>query len=225
MTRAAAALCAVSLLLALNATPAAAGADPTAKCAAAKLKAAGKKYAAKTKCEAAAIVKGEPVSAECLQRAEQKFVAAFAKADSNGDCLGDPGAIDTEIDACLASLVDGITTPASTTTTTTMTTSTTATTPTDMDPPAVVSAADVSTNSVTVVFDESLDAASVQPSDFALDNGASVLAATPVSHGIVVLSTTALTPSVTYTVTVTGVTDTAGNVIAAPDNQAQFTAG
>src|SRR5262245_37097362 len=63
------------------------GAGPAATCAAAKLRAAGKKAAAKLKCVAKAAGKSVPVAGLCLSRAETKFAAVFAKVDAKGGCL------------------------------------------------------------------------------------------------------------------------------------------
>src|SRR6185369_174871 len=65
-------LCAVAI-----ATPAFAGGTPAQKCAASKMKAAGKKYAGRAKCYAKALGTGSPVSNDCLQKVEDKFAAAF----------------------------------------------------------------------------------------------------------------------------------------------------
>ena len=76
-------LSAIGALLAF-ATPADAN-----KCGAAKLKATGKKAAAKLGCHAKAVGKGIPVDAPCLDKAEAKFTDAFAKSlEADGhDCV------------------------------------------------------------------------------------------------------------------------------------------
>jgi hypothetical protein len=84
-------------------------ADPAAaqnKCAAAKVKAAGKKASNKAKCHSSAVKKGDPVDAACLTKAETKFNASFAKAEAKPPCLttGDGAAIEAKIDAFIADL-------------------------------------------------------------------------------------------------------------------------
>src|SRR5262245_39999942 len=81
-------------------------ADPAAACAAAKLKAAGKKASAKLNCVAKAAAKGLPVDGLCLSKAETKFAAAFAKADGKGGCLtpNDAGTIEASVDTCVTTL-------------------------------------------------------------------------------------------------------------------------
>lgn len=123
MTRILAALCSACLLAPVVVATAIA-ADPQAVCEAMKIKAAGKKYAGKANCAAKAVLKNEPVSAECLQKAELKFITAYLKADLKGDCSGDAAAVEEGIDACLVDLLGEIT-PTTTTTTTMATTTTT----------------------------------------------------------------------------------------------------
>jgi len=70
-------------------------------CAASKLKATGKKAAAKLKCEAKVIAKEqEPTDPECLAKAEEKFLKAFAKAEGKGGCVseGDAVAVEANVD-------------------------------------------------------------------------------------------------------------------------------
>src|SRR5881398_823813 len=61
------------------------------RCAAAKIKAAGKKAHAKALCYAKAAAAGIPVSQACLDKAEAQFSAAFAnaeeKASNSGGCV------------------------------------------------------------------------------------------------------------------------------------------
>lgn len=95
------------------------------KCVAAKIKAAGKRTYAETKCHQKAIVKGAAVDPDCLSKAEVKFQADTAKANAAGACSGDAATLDVRVDACVASLVDSVqpsttTTAASTTTTSTL---------------------------------------------------------------------------------------------------------
>lgn len=67
-------------------------------CAAAKLKAAGKKEHAKLQCEAKALSKDLAVTdAECLEKAEGKFAAAFSKIETKGDCVSGFDAVTVEL--------------------------------------------------------------------------------------------------------------------------------
>lgn len=217
----------LALLLgfALVPAPVGAGADPAARCAAAKIKAAGRKYNGKAKCHAKAILRSEGVSAACLQRVEEKFLAAFAKADGMGTCAGSAAGVEADVDACMVDLVTEILPPSTTTTTPIPPSTTTTTTLGDVDPPGISSSQQVGATEVQIVFDELLQPSSVSPngSNFALSNGA-VLAATLQPDGMtVVLITSVLLPSTTYTVTVVGVTDLSGNAITAPDDETTFT--
>lgn len=84
-----------------------AGITPEQKCASAKMKAVGKKYAAKAKCYAKALSQSAAVDAACLQLAESKFQTAFDKAEAKGGCLNEnnAAAIEAKIDTCLADVV------------------------------------------------------------------------------------------------------------------------
>jgi hypothetical protein len=78
------------------------------KCNALKLKATGKKTLKKLVCHAKAVGKNEVVDADCLQKAEDKFTGAFARAEGKNDCIdlnGDAGSIEAEVDV----LVDDVT--------------------------------------------------------------------------------------------------------------------
>jgi hypothetical protein len=77
-----------------------------AKCAASKIKATGKKAAAKGKCYATAVSKNESVDTACLAKAELKFGSTFAKAEAQPPCLtyGDASAMEAKVDAFIASL-------------------------------------------------------------------------------------------------------------------------
>jgi hypothetical protein len=99
----------VMIVIAFLVSPAGAATDPVAKCTAAKVKAAGKKYASKTKCQAVAIVKGVAVDADCLLKAESKFNEAIVKAESSVPCVGDGTAIENSVDSCLTDLLDEVT--------------------------------------------------------------------------------------------------------------------
>ena len=80
--------------------------SPAAKCAAAKQKAAVKKVGGKLKCHQKAAATGDPVDADCLAAAEDKFAAAIAKADSKGGCVrtGDAAAIEAAADRCISDI-------------------------------------------------------------------------------------------------------------------------
>jgi hypothetical protein len=95
---------------AVSVSVAEAGPTPAQKCTGSKLKATGKKAAAKLKCHEKAIKKGIAVDPACLAKAEEKFADAFAKAEAKGGCLttGDTGSIeglvDTFVDDAVAAL-------------------------------------------------------------------------------------------------------------------------
>lgn len=91
----------------LVAAPAGAVATPGQKCAAAKVRASGKKALKKLKCHATAIMRDDPVDPACLARAEQKFVEAFAKAELEGGCAttGDAAALEAMVDVFVGDVV------------------------------------------------------------------------------------------------------------------------
>jgi cysteine-rich repeat protein len=123
------------------------GDDGARKCAAAKLKATGKKADAKLKCEAKPLPKGGSVDAECLAKAEAKFSAAFSKAEAKGGCTvtNDAAAIEQRVDELVEAIVAAVT---ATTTTATTATTTTATSTTAVSS-TVTSTTAPSTTSVT----------------------------------------------------------------------------
>lgn len=84
-----------------------AGPTPAQRCASAKLKAGSKKAAAKIKCHDKAILTGGAVDPACLGRAEEKFTAAFAKAELKGGCAttGDASAVEALIDGFVDDVV------------------------------------------------------------------------------------------------------------------------
>jgi hypothetical protein len=78
-------------------------------CSAKKLGLAGKKAAAKAKCNGKAVGKGTAVDGDCLTGAEGKFGTGWAKAEAPGnDCLttGDETAIEGKVDAFLVDLLN-----------------------------------------------------------------------------------------------------------------------
>ncbi|PYK96206.1 MAG: hypothetical protein DME19_20485 [Verrucomicrobia bacterium] len=92
----------------------------------------------------------------------------------------------------------------------------------DTNPPVLVSAI-ASGNNVIVNFSKRLSAASATNiNNYAIDNGVQVLSAGfGSSSNTVILGTTPLTTGLNYTLTVNGVQDAGGNVIA-PDSQTAF---
>ncbi len=78
------------------------------KCAAAKLKAARTKAGAKIGCWAKAFRKGEAVDPACLGKADDKFLAAFAKAEAKGGCAtsDDAAAVEAIVDGLVGGVVD-----------------------------------------------------------------------------------------------------------------------
>ena len=88
-------------------TLAVAGGTPDQKCTASKLKATGKRAAADLKCHAKATKKNLGVDPSCTGKADDKFTAAFGKADAKGGCPGaaDPNAIADMSDMFVADVV------------------------------------------------------------------------------------------------------------------------
>ena len=103
------ALCAVVTTLALLVGDGLA-ASPSV-CPSTKYKAAARKVYGKAKCHQKALLKASFPTDDCLARVEQKFIAAFAKADANGGCVAQDNASDVEavVDDCLASFTTAIT--------------------------------------------------------------------------------------------------------------------
>jgi hypothetical protein len=97
----------LGLVYALSVGVAGAASTPHGTCAAAKLKAAAKKTAAKLKCYSGAIKRARAVDLGCLLEAEQKFGTAFAKAEAKGECIatGDADAVESDVDLGVGSLV------------------------------------------------------------------------------------------------------------------------
>jgi hypothetical protein len=89
--------------------------------------------------------------------------------------------------------------------------------------PTVVSASASDATTVVVTFSEALDAATVAVGDFAFDMGLTASAVVIAGDGLsATLTTSTQTAGTTYTVTVTGVSDTMGTAIAGM-NTATFT--
>jgi hypothetical protein len=94
----------VVVSLVLGSGIAAAASTPAQKCAALKLKAAGKEVVGKMACHAKAKAKSVPVGSACLARAMAKADATIAKAGTS-DCAGTAATIDAEVDSCVGVLV------------------------------------------------------------------------------------------------------------------------
>src|SRR5262245_6407526 len=123
------ALC-VILIGDLSPAGAATASSPGARCAAAKLKAAAKKEAAKLACQRRALLKSRPVDPACLAKAEAHFTLAFTTAESAGGCVTsrDAAVVEQAVDSCVGVLT-GLLPAVSTTTTVTTTSATTTTAP------------------------------------------------------------------------------------------------
>ncbi len=102
----------VTLLTAtlLFAVAAHAATDPADRCTAAKIKAAGKKTESKLKCQATAAQRHMSVDQACLMKAEEKFHAAWMKAEAKGGCVHtqDEGAVEASVDACVGNVLAAV---------------------------------------------------------------------------------------------------------------------
>ena len=94
--------------------------DPADRCAAAKIRAASRKAAAKLRCQAAAAVVGGNADPACLARAETKFSAAWQKIEAAGGCAstGDQGTVENDVDTFVGRVVTVVRNFQCTTTTT-----------------------------------------------------------------------------------------------------------
>ena len=93
------------------------------KCTGSKLGASGKKAGAKLGCNAKATAKATAIDPACIQKADDKFSVAFAKAT---DCAGAAATVEDIVDnECVAAVVGQLQPTPSTTTVTTTTTTTT----------------------------------------------------------------------------------------------------
>jgi hypothetical protein len=81
--------------------------DPASRCTAAKIKAAAKKTNSKLKCHAAAAARAISVDPSCVMRAEEKFIAAWARAEAKGGCPTslDEATVEGKVDACVADVM------------------------------------------------------------------------------------------------------------------------
>lgn len=125
-------------LLVLTAALAPAGwsAPSPEECAARKLTVAGKKATRLLKCQSRALTHHSAVDPDCIARVVSKFAATWTRIEGRGGCatVGDLDAIESQVDAYVASLVASLT-PMATTTTTTVASSSTTGTPTSTCPP------------------------------------------------------------------------------------------
>lgn len=93
------------LILVAEAYVAHASATPAQKCAAAKLKATGKRAQCDFTCAAKAAGMGLPATdPACLSTCDAKFAAAFTKADLHGPCSGDAAVLGLRTDRFLGPL-------------------------------------------------------------------------------------------------------------------------
>jgi len=80
------------------------------KCAAAELKAAGKKADAKLRCHETALTQGKTVTSACLAGANVRFAVGFAKVEARGCATADDLAeIEDRVDRFVAGLLDTVT--------------------------------------------------------------------------------------------------------------------
>ena len=86
-------------------------ASPAAACPARKYKAAELELYQKAKCYQRSLIKPSFLTSDCLAKVEQKFIAAFANADSKGGCVAQNNASEVAgvVDACLVSFTTAIT--------------------------------------------------------------------------------------------------------------------
>jgi hypothetical protein len=103
--------------------------DAARKCAATKIKTAGKKAAAKLKCTAKGAQRATIPDPNCLSKATFKFSSKWDKAEAKGGCAttGDKTTIENKVDAFVLDTAAELPGAAVTTTTTSTTTSTTTT--------------------------------------------------------------------------------------------------
>ncbi len=97
--------------------PPAGAAKPAQTCAVAKLKAAGKKAAAKIRCHVQDLPLGsQSLLTFCLSNAENVFTAAIAKAENPGACAttGDASTLERSVDAFVNAVVQALVPPAPT---------------------------------------------------------------------------------------------------------------
>jgi hypothetical protein len=83
-------------------------ASAQSKCDAALSKAAGKKVSCKAGVHSSAQKKGTVPDAAKLQKCEEKFAKACAKAQAQGDCNAQTqpcAAVEAEVDACVLTLI------------------------------------------------------------------------------------------------------------------------
>ena len=100
--------------------PASGARSPEARCAAAKLTAAAQKAQKRAKCVAAGVLDGGGATPECLAKIEARFTAAWARIEARGGCAtsGDADAIEGQVNAFVADLLQALSSSTTTTTTT-----------------------------------------------------------------------------------------------------------
>jgi hypothetical protein len=77
---------AIVLAFGLKSLPAGAARDPSAYCAAAKIRAAAKRARSEMFCYANAVQRGEDLDPACLEKAAERYAAAFKRAEDKGGC-------------------------------------------------------------------------------------------------------------------------------------------
>jgi len=89
------------------------------QCNAIKIESAGKKAAAKAKCQSHAAGDGVPVDAGCLMKAETHFSAAIGSAEAGSDCTAtrQTTTLESKVDAFIRDLVSALQPPQTTTST------------------------------------------------------------------------------------------------------------
>src|SRR5262249_7196726 len=97
-----------AVLVTLSLAAGIAGASqPGERCAAAKLRAAGRKSAGKLNCQAREVLRRDGSEVDCLARIESKFASAWAKIEAKGGCVvsGDADTVEGLVDQLVADLV------------------------------------------------------------------------------------------------------------------------
>ena len=98
-------------------------------CTPAKLRAAAKKATTKVACYRRALQSGASLDPNCIAKAEERFLRAFASAEARGGCIttGDADDVEAIVDQFIADLLAQLTPPTSTSTSTTTSSSTNST--------------------------------------------------------------------------------------------------
>src|SRR5262245_7509667 len=82
--------------------------SPSARCVAAKEKAAGAKIMGKLSCYGKAKARNVFVDGGCLDKADAKFNAAIANADAKGGCGGTSVDLENTVDDCISTLLGDV---------------------------------------------------------------------------------------------------------------------